>query len=186
MNTGITDIAHLAHCRQALAAAEIDVRAAKDEFEVIKASAERAAIERMNGSAGKNEEERKRNLLLALAADPHYQRALAMLRRCEAEVTRAQAELEIAQDQRRAEEWGIRLALIAALDRQRVHAEQPGDDSSFDDVTDDEYLEALAAQAEGPIRIPDHMSNGNLESEFYANKPRPRPTYAGHEEGVYF
>lgn len=135
--TGIYDTTHLDHCRRTLAEAEIDLRSTRDMYEAAKAQAEHRAIAAMNGSAGKNEEERKRNLALKLLADRDYQRALTRLREAEAAVTTAQMEYDVACDQRRAEEWGIRLQLVIALDRQRVTSEQPGDDTSFEDAADD-------------------------------------------------
>jgi hypothetical protein len=134
METGIMDTAHLRRAREQVAAARVDVLEAKDVFEATKAEAEARAIASLNGNAGKNEEERKRNLTIALNKDNYYRKALLRLREAEATLIDADAELEIAQDQRRAEEWGVRLALITALERAAVPSDAPGDDVIFEDA----------------------------------------------------
>jgi hypothetical protein len=142
MSTGLTDTIHLRRCRAALAEARVAAQLAKDEHERERAQAEwRAAI------SGKNESERKTALAVALAADERYQGALAGLRAAEAEVIRAEAELEAAQDQRRAEEWQVRLALVNALDRASVPSDAPGDDTSFDDAADAVGTDAIETYA---------------------------------------
>jgi hypothetical protein len=153
METGLMDIHHLTNCRRHLAAMEIALKQAKDEYEQVKAYRERKAIGELNGSAGKNEEERRRNLAVALAEDVVYQEALGQLRDAEANVTTAQAELEIANDQRRAEEWGIRLQMTITLDRQRI----------FPDSSDD--LEMAQAAIDEAVAEPVYQSiSGELAS----------------------
>lgn len=155
MPTGLADTRGLALARQNLTEARIHLQAKQDDEKIARAYAERDAISALNGSAGKNDEERRRNLLLALENDKAYQRTLHELRKAEAAVSRAETELELAQDQRRAEEWGIRLQLVIALDRAGVTSDAPGDDVSFDDTADEEvmsnlnqYRERKAAHAE--------------------------------------
>lgn len=130
--TGLLDLHHLRGCRAAHAEARIAVSTAKDAHEYQKALAEQRA-----GHTGRNESERKTALLVALASDQAYQLVLTALRAAEAKLVRAEAELETAQDQRRAEEWQVRLALVNALDRASVPSDAPGDDTSFDDTADE-------------------------------------------------
>lgn len=140
--TGLTDTHHLRHCRAAVAEARIATQTAKDAHE-----AERAMAEFRGQVVGKNAEERKTALTVALASDVAYQRVLAAYRAAEAELIRAEAELEVALDQRRAEEWGVRLALINALDRAGVPSDAPGDDVSFDDAADEAGAELIETYA---------------------------------------
>ena len=145
--TGLLDTHHLRHCRAHLAEARVVCQATKDIFERHRAQAEYRAVLAMNGSAGKNEEERKRNLTIALGSDSEYQAALSTLRAAEAEGIRAEAELEAVLDQRRAEEWQVRLALVNALDRASIPAEAPGDDVSFDDAGDARVMNTVYDRA---------------------------------------
>lgn len=143
--TGIPDTHYLRSCRAVVAEARIACQAAKDAHEREKALAEwRAAPQ------GKNESERKTALGVALASDAAYQCALAAHRAAEAELVRAEAALEVALDQRRAEEWQVRLALVNALDRASVPSDAPGDDASFDDAADDASFRHLVARGERP------------------------------------
>ena len=105
----------LTQLRIALAEAKIALRAAKDDHDTIKAIAEHAAILRMNGSAGKNDDERKRNLAIALSEDYAYSGALTRLRDAEAKVDRLAAEIAVEEDAIRANEARIREKLADAL-----------------------------------------------------------------------
>jgi hypothetical protein len=140
--TGLTDTHHLRRCRAAHAEARIAVATAKDAHE-----RERALAEFRAQPQGKNEQERKTALGVALASDQSYQLALCALRAAEAELVRAEAELEAALDQRRAEEWQVRLALVNALDRASVPSDAPGDDTSFDDAGIDAGVEMIETYA---------------------------------------
>lgn len=142
--TGLIDTHHLRRCRAAHAEARIAVQTAKDAHE-----RERALAEWRAQPAGKNESERKTALGVALAGDRPYQLVLTALRAAEAELVRAESELEAALDQRRAEEWQVRLALVNALDRASVPSDAPGDDASFDDAGD----EGALAQVFRPLGI---------------------------------
>lgn len=132
--TGITDTLGLRQARENLTGARIQLQDARDAFDYQKASAEYRIIAKLNGTYGKNEEERKRNLILALGEDSEYQRALAHFRQAESAVVRAEGDLEVMQDQRRAEEWGIRLALVTALERASIPTDAEGNDESFEDA----------------------------------------------------
>lgn len=148
MPTGITDTTGLQSARRALTGCRLALQEARDEYELERARAEQRALIKMNGSAGRNEEERRRNLTVALAEDEQFIKARRWLRQCEAQVAEAERDLEIALDQRRAEEWGIRLQLVVALDRAGVRSDAPGDDSSIDDAADEEVMSNLAQYRE--------------------------------------
>lgn len=89
---------NLANLRRTLAEARISLRQAKDTYEVARAIAEQRAIDQLNGSAGKNEAERSRNLTIVLASDGAYSDVLLLLRSCEAEVDRLNAEIAVEED----------------------------------------------------------------------------------------
>lgn len=110
----------LANLRIALAEAKIALRAAKDYETIARAIAEQAAIGELNGSAGKNEAERARNLTIALYNDNYYQNSLTALRDAEAKVERLNAEIAVAEDEVRANEARIREKLADALMGRRV------------------------------------------------------------------
>lgn len=152
--------------RLQLAQARANLRSAKDEFDIVVALSEQRAIEAAGGSIGRNEEERKRNLRIALANDGSYGNALMELREAEAEVDRQEALLEGARDARRYDEWTIRARLIDALVGTDIPSDSsdPAGDAAFDDAM--------------LWRIDDGMSHGNLNSTHYAGKRRPQPTYS--------
>lgn len=83
--------------------------------------------------SGKNETERKANLILALGSDQAYTDALAIVRSDETAIEMLEAKIENARDERRSYEWSIRLRLVEALERQLNATNQ---DSAFDDVAD--------------------------------------------------
>lgn len=100
----------LATVRMQLADARAALRNAKDDYALAKAQAEQnAQID------GKNEAERARKLIIAVAEDFYYNRALAALREAEYIVDRREAQIESLLDDRRAWEWAIRSELIDAL-----------------------------------------------------------------------
>jgi hypothetical protein len=147
MPTGLHDLEGLRTARLVLTNLRGALQIAKDAHDLVKAQAEARAIELLNGSAGRNEDERKRNLVIALGADPEYRQALRGLRDAETAVGRAETDLDLALDQRRAEEWGVRLSLVAALDRLGIPSNTPGSDESFDEVADEVVSEYSAYQA---------------------------------------
>lgn len=120
--------------RQQLAEARINLRSAKDHYELANAEAEQKAI--TNGCGGKNAEERERNLLVELNKDQDYREALDKLRKAEAEVDRQEALLEGARDARRYDEWTIRARLIDVLQTQDIPSDSsdPAGDAAFDDA----------------------------------------------------
>lgn len=105
----------LAHFRMNLADAKAALRTAKDAYETMRAIAELAAIERLNGNAGKNETERARNLTVELLHDDTYTEALNELRACEADVDRLNACIAVEEDAIRVDELRARERLAEAL-----------------------------------------------------------------------
>lgn len=162
--TGILDLHHLRRCRAAHAEARVAVQTAKDFHE-----RQRALAEWRAQPQGKNESERKTALGVALASDADYQCALTALRAAEAELVRAEAELEAALDQRRAEEWQVRLALVNALDRASVPSDAPGDDVSFDDAADEAGAEMIETYARAKQRHADYIAAQRGVDELFAN-----------------
>ncbi len=127
-----------------LARARAILQLAKDREKVTRAVAEQQAMH--DGRAGgKNAEERERSLTIALAGDAVYQDALGVLRHAEEQLAQTEADLEAFRDARRQEEWSIRAALVAALDRARISSDRPGDDGSFDDTADTALYDGVTA-----------------------------------------
>jgi hypothetical protein len=86
---------------------------------------------------GRNAEERKARLVLALAADAGYQAALRHHERTTLLIEHNEAALDEYRDARREWEWAVRLRLAEALERQAVPSDRPGDDESIDDAADE-------------------------------------------------
>lgn len=124
----------LLELRIQVAEARANMRSARDAYELAKAEAEQRAIDA--GITGKNEAERTRNFMLALARDTRYQTALRQYRQAEAAVDQAEAYLEAARDDRRNQEWQIRAHLIEALHSTGIASDSRdiGGDSAFDDI----------------------------------------------------
>jgi hypothetical protein len=162
----------LATIRHDLAHAKINLRRAKDQYEQTKAQREHLIIAGMNGTLGKNAEERERNLTIALSGDDEYQGALELLRRAEADIDLIEARLETACDERRGHEWRIRGRLAdALLGRVQSDDTDPAGDGAFDDSADDAVMNS------------DHMSHGDPDSVYYANEPRPQPAFHNYVTG---
>lgn len=161
-----------------LAAARSACQAAKDSEKVQRAWAERRAVASLNGTLGKNAEERERQLTVALAEDSEYKAALARLRQAELRVAELEADLEAYKDQRRESEWAVRAALVNALAGRQIFAE--ADDTAFDAAGDEAiYQELTEDEDEGED---DGMSHGDPTSAFYAQQRRPQPTYAAGDD----
>lgn len=135
-------MAGLAEIRLALVDARATLRTARDTHEIVKAEAEQRAIDA--GATGKNAEERSRALTLALARDGQYSRALAQVRRAEAETERLEALIEGARDARRIDEWAIRARLADALGSTPSDDADPAGDSTFDDAATERATQARA------------------------------------------
>lgn len=120
---------------QQLAEAQAALRDAEDYYKSIKAEAEHRAIDAAGGKYGANDKERERFLVIALAGDTNYARALLRLRHAELAVDQIKAALAAADDDRRAYEWSVRAALVEVLGAQR----EPFDaamDAAMDDGAD--------------------------------------------------
>lgn len=159
--------------RTDLAHTKINLRRARDLYEQTKAQREQAVIAGLNGTLGKNAEERERNLTIALSSDTDYQQALHTLRTAEADADLMAARVETAEDARREHEWKIRARLADALiGRVQTDRDDPSGDGAFDDAIDDQVDDES-----------DHMSRGDIDSDYYANAPRPQPTFYNHVTG---
>lgn len=119
---------NLTHLRADLANARIALREAKDHYETTRAICELAVQ-----TTGKNAEDRKRELTVALADDPRHTRALSRLRACETQLDRIQAEIDAAEDARREREWAIRERLANSLEHLHI-ARQEADDIDWHDL----------------------------------------------------
>ncbi len=179
-----------------LADAQGALRDAEDFYRLCKAMAEeRANIE------GRNEAERTRKLIIAIAADADYGRALFRLRGAEQAVDRLKADLAAQEDDRRAYEWSIRAGLVealgshepfdAAMDAAYVHrleeelraiAESKGCDAANWDGGSRESCEhcQILALLNKTGHDPDDigLSHGDPNSTHYAGQRRPQPTYS--------
>lgn len=114
--------------RQQLAEARINLRSARDRFELTKALCEQRAI--VAGRAdGKNAEERSRNLTVALANDGDYGNALMELREAEAAVARIEAQIAEQEYELRVREVAARERLAEALMGRR------SDDAAIDTLS---------------------------------------------------
>ena len=100
----------LATLRIDLANAKDDLRQAKDHYDTM-----RAICEMQVATTGKTEADRKRELTVAMAQDDRHRAALHELRTAELTIDRIQAEIDAAEDERRADEWSIRARLADAL-----------------------------------------------------------------------
>lgn len=100
----------LSDLRTQLADARAMLRTIKDGYETTK-----AICEMQTPTSGKNADDRKRELTVALANDPRHQSALRQLRAAEARIDHVQAQIEAEEDARRDREWSIRARLADAL-----------------------------------------------------------------------
>lgn len=127
----------LATLRLRLVDAQARLRQAKDDLGRTQAEREQAAIKAAGGAIGRNEDERKRALTLALTNDADYRRVLAFVRDAESTVNLLEAQIENALDVRRAEEWQIRSRMVDALYHlgAQTDSPDPASDQVFDDAT---------------------------------------------------
>lgn len=182
-----------------LARVRVRVEMLKSDLKVAEALAERDYCARA-GDPGKNEAERKRNLTIAVDQDPRYHTARAAYYDAVERLATLEADLEIYKDARRDHEWGIRLRLVDALAGRYPAADPMTTDlDAFDGAADEEATIAAADLLDEDARrraydevdelfgpddevdtlTPDErgMSGGSLESEWYAGRRRPAPTY---------
>jgi hypothetical protein len=117
-----------------IATARMRSQVAKEDLKVAKARAEMDIISRLNGTLGKNAEERERQLLIGLSEHSAYQYALSLARAYEEQLLQAEADLALYLDVRRQDEWAVRAKLVNALERRAIFAES--DESSAEAVMD--------------------------------------------------
>jgi len=91
----------LPELRAQLAEERITLRAAEQHEATVRAIAETGAINAANGDYGKNEEARKRFLIIALENDDAYRGALDDLNRSRASIDRLSASIAGLEDERR-------------------------------------------------------------------------------------
>lgn len=85
---------------------------------------------------GKNAEERKNALVIALSEDRTYCDSWQAHEDITHDLERLEADIDQLRDERREREWSIRLRLVEALDRRGIPSGHAGDDGAFDDVAD--------------------------------------------------
>jgi hypothetical protein len=114
------------------------------------------------GVTGRNAEERKVNLVLALADSDAYGVALYDVRCTETTIETLEAGIENARDERRSWEWSIRLRLVEALEKRNLEGDKDG---GFDTIADDKlyYRGYYSANGTPARRVP---SDENMEIPF--------------------
>ena len=112
--------------RQQLAEARIMLRDAEDTHRYAQAEAEARIVAAAGDpkKLGCNAEDRARALLLGLKDDALYQAARMLVRRCQADVDRAQAQVDDEIDLRRMLDRASRDRLSTALEAVSIHAEE--------------------------------------------------------------
>lgn len=106
----------LTQARRELVLARQHRQTATDMLGLARARAEQRATAAAGGEIGRNEAERARFLVLALAADEHYQAALKTERQLTTQVEVRQCELDGLLDERRARELAVRERHLALLE----------------------------------------------------------------------
>lgn len=126
-----------------IAIARMDHSDAQSALKLTRARAEQDVIGALNGSYGKNAEERERQLLLGLATHSGYQSALRSAREAETALLMLEADLEVYKDARRQEEWSIRAELARAIGARAPGADEG--DHGIDEVADEEGVSDLVS-----------------------------------------
>jgi hypothetical protein len=134
-----------------LAIAKDNLRHAKDHEQTVK-----AICEMQIPTTGRNAEDRKRELIVALSQDGLYCSALFQLRAAEAHADRIQAAIDQAEADRRDREWAIRADLARAL--QGRHEDDVA--SAFQD-----------RQMEGAARLRIVQSTRESVDDLYGEEP---------------
>ena len=134
--------------RQQLADARDELRRAKDHYETIRAIVEMGVM-----TTGKNAEDRKRELTVALSRDATHEGALELLRTAERHVDRVQAAIDVAEDERREREWAIRARLADAL------GDAGHEDQAFEITSDRRLSVAVASRYETANGARRHISS---------------------------
>ena len=128
---------------------------AKDDLKIAKARAEQDIISQLNGSYGKNAEERERQLTIGLADHKAYQFVLNTARGFENQLLQAEADLAMYLDTRRQDEWAVRAALVNALEKRAIFPEQADESAAAVlDAEIDGLMEQYARAADAKDGIP--------------------------------
>lgn len=109
------NVAALARARKDLLVARRQMRIWEEGWPEVQAEAEARVIAALNGSAGSNDAERKRNLTTGLARDTDYQAAVAEREQIRWALEELETEIQIMEDRRRAGEWEVRGKLADGL-----------------------------------------------------------------------
>lgn len=147
------DLHTITMLRRSLAENAGQLRAAQDRLGWVDANARQRILDAAGGpkALGSNETERKIAIEDRLGLDAEYLKARADVRGLEAERDKFVADLDAATDERRHDEWLIRLRLIDALEGAAVHQDdgRPGEDVAFDATADEALVEsAITTTAE--------------------------------------
>jgi hypothetical protein len=153
---------------QQLAEAQRAQRDAEDTFKLVKAITEQRAIDAVSGSYGKNADERERFLILALAGDTNYARALVRLRRAEQAVDQLKAALATQEDDRRAYEWPVRAALVEALGARREPFDAAMDEAVDCATMRRDFINALSGLDNRANEVPYAAFADDVEEVFNA------------------
>lgn len=129
-----------------LAAATMSEAVAKDDLKNTRALRETMLIN-SGAAGGKNETERERSLIVALAGDDEYQTALASYRAAKSHMLECEAELAEYNDLRRSEEWNVRIQMVNAIMRRSAAAQIDRPDDSLTDAALDTEVDADALAA---------------------------------------
>lgn len=138
---------------------------AKEDLKVARARAETDIISQLNGTYGKNAEERERQLLIGLADHKAYQFVLTTARAYENDLLQAEADLAIYLDTRRQDEWAVRAALVNALERKAIF---PDDRESTAEAVMDSALDTTS------VEMYLHAAGGTTAAEGLADGERYR------------
>lgn len=108
-------VTELAQARRDLLIARRQMRIWEEGWPEIQAEAEERVIALLNGNAGSNDAERKRNLAAYLARDTDYQAAISEREQVRFQVEELETQIQIMEDHRRAKEWEVRGKLADGL-----------------------------------------------------------------------
>lgn len=135
-------------------AARHELAALASDIRETRAELARYEAEALLNVTGSNDTARKANLAASLRENASYQEQQRYLAHFERRKDELDAEIDVISKFLQDRQWAIRLRQVEALERQGQQGES---------VTD---------------TLSDHMSNGNANSDYYAGKPRPKPTYS--------
>lgn len=126
-----TDLTRLARLRTDLVTTRAELREAEDHLTVERAAAEERVIKGYYNpeEMGRNAEDRKRTMILALETDLTYCAAIERARHLQQQTEDLAAQVAILEDKRRNAEWEIRSRLAEGL--MAAYAAPQGSDPAF-------------------------------------------------------